>query len=224
MLARLVPIALLAAAPLVHADTYIPLTLPTLNTDVRTYSDGAAYQPLFPGLQTWNGVPFQLAVDASGDTAFAQGVLDIPVGVFGVTRAFTIANSAFGAFGAVNGSVEFFGTSGYLKVDLVQGGNIRDHFDHVHNNVIDNVGAVPAFFIGPGRARLDQQIYDLPAVFAQETLVGIRFTGLDQGLAGIPFLAAATVAVAAPVPELPAYALLLAGLALLRTAQARRRH
>ena len=214
-------IALAGAAPLAQASL-TTLTLPTLNSDARTYTDGATYNPLFPGTQTWNGVPFQLSVDASGNTVFYNGVLNIPVGVFGVTQAYTIINSGFGTFGSNNGSIEFFGTnSSYYKVDLIQGVNIRDHYDGVFNNTIDNINAVAAFNVGPGRARLDEQIYNLPLAFGSETLNTIRFTGLNLGgFAGTPFIAAATVSV---VPEPEPYALMLAGLGVLGWMQRRRR-
>lgn len=213
------PIALAAVvtcAPLAQA-AFTTLTLSTLNFDIRTSSDGATYNPLFPGTQTWNGTPFQLAVDSNGNTVFVDGVLDIAVGLFGVTQAYSIINSGFGAFGSNNGSMEFFGTNGsYYKVDLIQGINIRDHFDNVFNNIIDNVNAIPAFNVGPGRARFDEQIYTLPAAFANETLNTIRFSGSDLGLNGNPFIAAATVrtADATSVPEPGSIALVLAGLGL----------
>jgi hypothetical protein len=199
--------ALLSGTFAAQADTYTTLTLPTLNADLRTSLGGSAYVPLFPSVQNWTGVPFQLSVSPAGNTSFIDGVLDIPVGVFGVTSAYTLINSAFGTFGANNGSVEFFGSSAYHKVDLIQGQNIRDYLNNVFNNVIDGVSAVPAFV--DGWARLDQQNFTLPAAFAGETLVSIRFTGLNLGNpGGIAFINAATVAVATPVPE-PASALLL---------------
>jgi hypothetical protein len=202
-------IALLSAAVVARADTYTTLALPTLNADLRTSLGGAAYVPLFPSVQNWTGVPFQLTPSAAGNTSFIDGVLNIPVGVFGVTTAYTLINSAFGVFGANNGSVEFFGTSAYYKVDLIQGQNLRDHLNNVFNNVIDGISAVPAFV--DGWARLDQQIYNLPAAFASQTLVSMRFTGLNLGNpGGSAFITAATVAVATPVPE-PASALLLLG-------------
>lgn len=201
-------IALLSGAVAAQADTYTTLTLPTLNADLRTSLGGAAYVPLFNSVQNWTGVPFQLTASAAGNTSFIDGVLNIPVGVFGVTSAYTLINSAFGTFGANNGSVEFFGSSAaYYKVDLVQGQNIRDHLNNVFNNVIDGVSAVPAFV--SGSARLDQQNFSLPAAFASQTLTSMRFTGLNLGNpGGIGFITAATVAVASPVPE-PASALLL---------------
>jgi hypothetical protein len=208
-------IALIATAPLAQADDYTTLMLPALNVDLRGATDGAVYNPLFPGTHTWNGVPFQLSVDANGNTVFIAGVLDIPVGVFGVTQVYTLINSGFGAFGAYNGSVEFIGSSSSYTVDLVQGVNVRDHYDGVFNNVIDNINAVAAFNIGPGHARLDEQIFQLPAAFSSQTLNTIRFTGLDLGALGQPFIAAATVGLAAAVPEPASVVLMLAGLAAL---------
>jgi hypothetical protein len=217
MFKPLLAAALLSGAALAQATIYTTLTLPILNADIRANAQGAALAPLFPGAQNWTGVPFQLVTSPAGNTSFLIGVLDIPVGVFGVTTAYTLINSAFGAVGANNGSVEFFGTnSSYYKVDLIQGLNIRDFYDNVFNNVIDGVSAVPAYVDVPNGVRLDQQTYNLPAPFAGETLVSMRFTGLDVGLSGQAFISAATVAIATPVPE-PASALLLfsGGVALL---------
>ncbi len=208
--------AVVACAPLAQA-AFTTLTLPTLNLDIRTATDGASYNPLFPGTQTWNGTPFQLDVDANGNTIFSVGVLNIAVGIFGVTQAYSIINSGFGAFGSNNGSMEFFGTNGsYYKVDLIQGTNIRDHYDGFFNNTIDNVTAIAAFNLGPGRARFDEQIYNLPMAFANETLNTIRFTSVDLGANGQAFIAAATVrtADATSVPEPGSIALVLAGLGL----------
>ena len=232
MFKRIALIALAVAAPLAQAAPFTRLTLPSLNIDIRTFTDGATYNPLFPGTPTFNGVPFQFSVDASGNTAFqndmlgnpTSGLLDIPVGVFGVTHAYTIINSSFGAFGANNGSVSFIGSVDTFTVDLIQGTNIRDHFDGGFNNTIDGVNAVPAFNVGTGRARLDEQIFNLPAAFGSQTLDTIRFTSLDLGGGGRPFLVAATVdvGIAAAVPEPETYALMLAGLGVLGWMRRRR--
>lgn len=215
--------ALLAAAPLAHAG-YTTLALPSLDTDIRTATGGAPYLPLFPGTPTFNGTPFQLAVDANGNTSFFGQTMDIPVGVFGVTQAYTLINSTFGQLGAVNGSIEFLGSDGaYLKVDLVQGVNIRDYLNNVFNNSIDGVHAVVAF--EQDRVRLDEQIVSLPADFADETLATIRFTSLLLGNpVGNPFIVAATVRTAdvTTVPEPAGLALTLAALGLAAGARRRR--
>lgn len=195
---------------------YTELTLPDLNLDIRTLTDGATYNPLFPGDQTFNGVPFTLAEDADDDTAWwrsdaAVASLDIPVNVFGVTKAYTIINTAWGSFGTTDGTVEFFGSGGgYYAVALVQGTNIRDHYDGSFVNTIDGVTAVSAFNVGSGRARLDMQIYTLPSQFAGEVLTSIRFTSGAEFDSGVPFIAAATVE--APNGVIPAPGAIVLGM------------
>lgn len=213
----LAALVLAAAAAASQAADFTTLTLPTLNADIRTWTDGATYNPLFPGTHTYNGVPFALAVDAQSHTVYHAGgdpgPLDIPVGIFGVTTAYSLINSAWGSYGTNVGSMEFFGSAGgYYKVDLVEGTNVRDHYDDGYNNTIDGVGAVAWFNVGPGRARLDEQIYNLPSEFGTQTLTKITFTGLDQGANGVPFIAGATVSA---VPEPGALALMSAGIGLL---------
>jgi len=83
----------------------------------------------------------------------------------------------------------------------VEGINVRDHFAGGYNNFIDNINAMPAFDNGYGRARLDMQIYNLPAIFAHETLQDIVYLGYNLGDFGAPFIAAATVATTpTPIP------------------------
>jgi hypothetical protein len=208
-LRTVVIVALMAGLCVPAGAAFTGVALPNLNLDIRTLTDGAAYNPLFPGTQTFNGVPFAFTVDAQGDTAWAKpdaaaASLDIPVNVFGVTKAYTIINSVRGELGTTDGSVEFIGSGGSTyTVSLVQGTNLRDHFDGSFINTIDDVTAVPAFTAGPGQARLDMQIFTLPDSFANETLTTIRFTsdggerlisnGTDPDPRGTPFLVAATV-------------------------------
>lgn len=194
--------ALLLVAEAGVADaSYTTLALPSLNADIRTWTDGASYDSLFPGAHTFNGVPFELAVDGDGNTAFHNGEIDIPVNIFGVTQAFTLINTAYGADGANVGYVSFSGSLGDIyTVDLIEGQNVRDHYDGGFNNAINGVDAIEAFSAGSGRARLDQQIFNLPAAFANQTLLSIRFHSNQQGLAGEPFIAAATVATV-PLPS-----------------------
>jgi hypothetical protein len=206
-----------------HATTYKTLTLPAVNVNIGTWSDGSTYEPLFPGTHIWNGVPFSLTEDSAGHKVWignsptlgltAPTSLNIPAEVFGATAAYTIINTRTGLLDTNNGYVEFFGSEGgYYKVDLVQGVNVRDHFDDGWNNTINNKDAIAAFNIGPERARLDMQIYSLPESFSSQTLINIRFNPADAGAGGVPFIAAATVAA---IPEPETYALMLAGLSLL---------
>ena len=174
--------------------------LPTLNTDISTWSGGSLYNLVFPGLHTWHGVPFNLEnrhsnYDNTNYKVFAEGSLSIPVNAYGVVKAYTIINSAWGQYGVIIGKIEFFGSgNSYYKVDLIEGINVRDHYDGPYNNIIDGINALPAFDNGPAEARLDMQIYTLPSSFANETLQYIVFTSYDLGAPqGSPFIAAITV-------------------------------
>jgi hypothetical protein len=181
---------------------YTTLTLPTLNTDISTWTDGWRYDTIFPGEHTWNDVPFNLAVDVNGNKAFYTATLTIPVNVYGVTKAYSMINSSWGSDGAIIGKMEFLGSNGaYYTVDLKEGTNVRDHFWGGYCNTIDGVNAVDAFNNNPGQARLDMQIYTLPIDFVDEYLTGIVFTSYLEGSQyGNPFIAAATVATPVPIP------------------------
>ncbi len=195
------------AAP-AHASTYTALTLPELNANIRTWASGSDYVPLFPGVQTFNGVPFTLAVDGSGNTVFNAGTFEIAANVAGATTVYTLINSAWGSYGATVGSLEFYGSGGaYARVDLVEGTNVRDHYNGGYNNIIDPQYAQLAFQ-GAGGARLDEQTFTLPAAFATDTLTKIVFTNSGGNPQGSPFIAAATVAA---VPEPASWALMLLG-------------
>ena len=187
------------------------LTLPELNYNITGFTHGYAYDPLFPGDQTWNGVTFTLVEEpAAGCNIWLaslsnSGSLDIPVNVFGTTKVYTLINSAYGTYGATNGKVEFYGSDGgYYEVFLVQGTNIRDHHNNGYNNTIDGSTAVEAFYDTAAGVRLDMQIYTLPSTFADETLETIRIYSPDSTSGtGIPFIAAATVettSTTVPVP------------------------
>lgn len=201
-----------AAIGTAMADTMTTLTLPTLNTDITTWTGGSNYAPLYPGVHTWNGIDFNLEKDQSGNNAFLGGIMDVSVNVFGVESAYTLINSAYGRNGKLNGYLEFFGTNNsYYKVDLTQGVNVRDHFQGGWNNNIDGVHAVNAFT--GGNDRLDMQIIDFQGLFLTETLETMRFTGFYQNGVpgspsgynkgdGAPFITAATVVSnVSPVPE-----------------------
>jgi len=160
-------------------------------------------------------VSFVLANFPGGGTGVAQtvpntppNVFDIPVNITNPGTVYTLINSAFGAFGATVGSVEFKATGGLdFSVNLVEGQNIRDHFIGLFNNTIGNAPLGSTYvqtFSFSGNVQLDEQAFVLPAAFHTATLTDIILNGGDASVApgdGEPFLAAATVVMGSAVPE-----------------------
>jgi hypothetical protein len=181
-----------------------------VNADLTTYTGGANY-PQHGGPLIVAGVPFTLAtIGHNADTAIIQsstssGVAEtfsIATGVFGVTSAYTLINSAFGTCGVSVGELDFIGTLSTFTYTLIEGVNIRDHFKGNFCNVVTGVAGTAGF--GAGADRLDMQQIDLPAVFANETLQRIDFKSFGRGANGSPFLSAVTVATSA-TPEPPTW-------------------
>ena len=201
-------IAIASSFGIARAAT-IDLDLSTLvNADLTTYSGGDNY-PQHGGSLTVGGIPFTLAtIGPNSDTAVIQtstagDVLEtysIPVGVFGVTSADTLINSAFGSCTTDIGELDFVGASNTFTYTLTEGSNVRDHFDGAFCNTAPNVAGTANF--GGGADRLDMQQITLPASFASDTLQRIDFKSFGQGFSGSPFLAAAAVVTGqAAVPE-----------------------
>ncbi len=107
-----------------------------VNTNLRTYSAGTDY-PIAPSTLTVGGVDFALVPDGTSTTSLGiiqTGVggpsYDLPVNIAGGTTLYTLINSAYGTDGATVGTVEVKGTNGADAVfNLVEGTNIRDHFN-----------------------------------------------------------------------------------------------
>ncbi len=200
---------------------FVPVSLaPNVNFDIRTYSNGVNY-PVGGSTVDFAGVPFALELLNENPDTF--GVTQLPifagpatfsytVSIPGAVRLYTLINSAFGAFGANNGTIEVFGTGGaFASFDLIQGTNIRDHFNSSFVNTLSDPTVVPTNFSGD--VRLDRQVLELPAAFLDDTVNLIRFSGDATG-AGAAFLAAATIET---IPTPGAMALLgVAGLVALR--------
>ncbi len=194
-------VALVAAAGLARAD-YVAVDLSgQINADARSSTGGANY-PVGGSTLDFGGVPFALGlrfddpltlgvvltngVGAAEEHAFA---VNIP----GALRVYTLINSGFGSLGSYNGKIEVFGTNGaYAALDLVQGVNIRDHFENTFQNAISDPSVFPTEF--GGGVRLDRQVLDLGVSFLGETVTEFRFTGgpLDSFVNGVAFLAGAT--------------------------------
>ena len=197
------------------ATSYTPLTLPSLNTDLSSWSDGGSYDLFFGAngatrMQNWNGIDFALTRDAAGREAWmgdgTNNSLKIDAGIYGATYVYTIINSAFGTDNLVVGSMEFFGKNGsHHLANLTEGVNVRDHYYNLNSftDTIDNVTAKNLVALGDWKIRMDTQIFKLPPEFANDTLAYIQFNYAGKGNpGGNPFLVAATVeADAVPLPS-----------------------
>ncbi len=167
-----------------------------VNANLRTYTGGGNY-PVAPTVLNVGGLDFSLV--SYGTTANSLGIIQSPAGsstyhiathVVGATAVDTLMNSIYGTLGANIASIEFLAAGGAdATFDLVEGTNIRDHYNDGNNNTIAP-GTPSATF---GSDRLDRQTFTLPAAFASDTLTEIILTTNGGNPQGQAFLAAITV-------------------------------
>ena len=113
----------------------------------------------------------------------------IPVGVSGVTSAFTLMNTMWGQPGPnASAFVTFTGSNGATVTQpLVGGVNIRDHNNDGYQNTINNTSTVQAWTNGEGQ-RLDRQEYILSAAFASQVLTSVTITDAgDENFSRVAF-------------------------------------
>ena len=228
--------AVLASAipALALADSFTELTMPTLNTNMRTFTDGSVYNNLWPTsgspnpnvLMTAGGIPFAFAQSpTSGNTAFigtfgTMSTLTMTVDQTGITDVYTLINATYSQTTSGNtvGSVVLNFAGGVSVTEsLVSGSNIRDHYfgSFVNTTTASNVTQAAFETNTPGTAHLDMQTWAVPSADKGLELLNVEFITTPN--AGVdPLLAAATVGkVTASVPEPSTSVLLLSGLGAL---------
>lgn len=140
------------------------------------------------GSQNFAGVPFEIPTTGNNVwyATLAPGsnprILNVPVGLAGVTDVWTLINTYWGEqTPLVYASVEFIGSdTGYAKFDLDGNDDIRDYnFNPAFAGTVNGVTAVEVFDNGKGQ-RLDRQHFALPLDFADETLSTIRFSDIGD--------------------------------------------
>ncbi|HXM39612.1 MAG TPA: hypothetical protein VN924_00065 [Bryobacteraceae bacterium] len=142
----------------------------------------------FPtGSQNFGGVPFSIPTGpnnywngaAAANCGSGTVSLTIPVGVSGVTSAFTLLNTMWGQFGPqAYLFVTFNGSNGATYTyPLVGGVNVRNFniFPGGNPVTIDNTSTIQAWTNGMDQT-LDRQEYILPAAFASQALTSVTIT------------------------------------------------
>jgi hypothetical protein len=191
-----VPLIAIALAASSARAGEIPIDISALVNEPWTFSgpDGAGIinGSTYPtGSQNFGGVPFS---NPAGPNNYWEGAaaanfgpsvvtLTVPVGVSGVTSAFTLLNSMWGHAGPpAYLFITFTGSDGAsVTQPLVGNVNVRDYNNDGNTNTINNTSTTQVWTNGLGQ-RLDRQEYVLPAEFATQVLTSVTIT--DAGNEG----------------------------------------
>lgn len=218
----LLGLTLIGAACASHAAAIsVPLT--GMDTDIRTWTNGNAYNPLYDSSQTLGGVSFNFAQDANRNTAVYFSPSTLSTSIANASVVYTLVNSAVGSYGSDAGHITFYGSGGATYTyTYTEGVNVRDHYFGSFENSTSSADVTQAVWgiNSPGNAHLDMQTIVLPTVFHNQTLTSIVFDSSYAGGGGKAFLAGLSVQA---VPEPGEYAMLLLGLGLMGVAARRRR-
>ncbi len=175
----------------------IPIDISHLANELWTFSGAPGGASIingstFPiGPQNFGGIPLAIPTgpnnywNGAAAAKFGSGVVSvtIPVGVYGVTSAFTLLNTFWGWPGpAAYLYVTFTGSDGATEtVPLVGDVSVRDYNQDGNTNTINNTSTTQVWQNGLGQ-RLDRQAYALPAAFHTQTLTSVTIT--DTGNQG----------------------------------------
>jgi hypothetical protein len=146
----------------------------------------------FPGTSNGLGVVFM----ANG-TASTPAITNFPVRVTNAVTVYTMINSSWGQYGATNGTIDFYGSEGaHARFHLVQGFNIRDHFNGPYNNSASS--NLMSIYFGSNVARNDVQGWMLPPSFLSQALTNIQLRSFGNNPNGTPVVTAITVRTSGP--------------------------
>ena len=173
----------------------------------------------FPyGTKHYNGIPFLIPGTKKGtenDAWFADHAaggggdvvsVTIPINVAKVKTVYTLMNTIWGSTATGLLSITFTGSEGATwTFDPIGGVNVRDYNNGNYTDTcicqlpggVGEAGTINAWVNGEGQ-RLDEQIYELPAAFATQTLVSITITDSGNEDVQRSFLAAVTVSTTGP--------------------------
>lgn len=199
-----------------------------INANLATYSGGTNYPSggtnVTIGAATFGLASYPGGTDpgvvqtGEGATSFVFDNLDIA----GVQTIYSLINSAFGVSGVTTGKLIIQGTAQTFTFDLVQGVNVRDHFNDGFVNTASNLYG-SAYYGQDNQDRLDAQQFN---VVGLGTLKSIEFdyAGDFNPGNGFPFLAAITTDTVAAVPEPSTWAMMIFGFAGIGFLACRRRN
>lgn len=217
----------LCFSPTLSFATYIEVDFTEYNHSLNNMANGWYYGT--GGSYDYNGIPLTIADGTNGSNNIwlgrddPDGQMTISTSISNANRVYTLINSWWGYNNSYIGKLEFFGTNGaYYKYDLIEGWNVRDHYNDGFVNYTNDPTTIDDVISPGGGVRLDMQVIDLPSVFESETLTSITITNLGGNgyPTGTPFMAALTVS-ANPVPEPSTF--LLFGIGLLGVAAYRKK-
>ena len=173
-----------------------------INADLRTWFHGTYFPPggystnvlgisfyisSFPGSTNGLGI-----VDTGTGTPLAPSTNNFPVNVTNAVTVYTLINSAEGAYGYTNGTIDFYGSqNAHASFNLVQGINIRDDLNNTFNNIVSS--NIMTIYYSSQQCRFDCQGWMLPVSFFSKILTNIQIRSFGNNPDGEPILIAITV-------------------------------
>jgi hypothetical protein len=174
----------------------------------------------FPyGNKSYDGVTYTLLGNKKGtaNTAWFASVaagqgsgtvsITIPVNVAKVKTVYTLMNTEWGSTQSGLITITFTGSNGATwTFDPIGGVNVRDYNNGGYTNTcicqlpgsVGQSATINAWTNSAGQQRLDEQVYELPAAFATQTLVSITITDSGGENMQRAILAALTVSTTGP--------------------------